>query len=129
MNPRLIILFTWAGLLLIALRVDGNGREIYGQPSRTADALFSRVNRLQLEIPPAAMAVLREYNQVWRQARPERVDVQVTVRDGQNVYTNVALHLKGSYSFQPIDAKPSMTLNFDRFAPGQRFHGLTKIHL
>jgi hypothetical protein len=32
-------------------------------------------------------------------------------------------------TFQPIDAKPSLTLNFDKFAPGQRFHGLTKIHL
>src|SRR5262249_59759501 len=25
--------------------------------------------------------------------------------------------------------KPSLTLNFDKFAPGQRFHGLQKIHL
>jgi spore coat protein CotH len=48
---------------------------------------------------------------------------------GKPLYTNVAVHLKGSFSFQPIDGKPSLTLNFDRFAPGQRFHGLTKIHL
>ena len=52
-----------------------------------------------------------------------------TVREGGQVYTNVAIHLKGSFTFQPIDAKPSLTLNFDKFAPGQRFHGLTKIHL
>jgi hypothetical protein len=129
MNRRFIIFFVWTALILIVLRFDAGGREIYGQPSRSADELFSRVNRLQIEIPPAAMEVLRNYNQVWRQARPERIDVQVTVRDGQNVYTNVAVHLKGSYSFQPIDSKPSLTLNFDKFAPGQRFHGLTKIHL
>lgn len=75
------------------------------------------------------MTALRSYNQVWRQARPEQIDVRITVREGRKVYTNVALHLKGSYSFQPIDAKPSVTLNFDKFAVGQRFHGLTKIHL
>jgi len=55
--------------------------------------------------------------------------VQATVREGGRVYTNVAIHLKGSYTFQPIDAKPSLTLNFDKFAPAQHFHGLTKIHL
>ena len=55
--------------------------------------------------------------------------MRVTVREGEKVYTNVTLHLKGSFSFQPVDGKPSMTLNFDRFAPGQLFHGLNKIHL
>jgi spore coat protein CotH len=39
------------------------------------------------------------------------------------------VHLKGSFTFQPVDAKPSLTLNFDKFAPGQQFHGFTKIHL
>ncbi len=129
MNPRIIILLAWVGLILSALRLETQGREVYGQPNGAGDELFSGVSRLQLEIPPAAMAVLRGYNQVWRQERPERVDVRITVRDGQNVYTNVAVHLKGSYSFQPIDSKPSLTLNFEKFAPGQRFHGLTKIHL
>ena len=85
--------------------------------------------RLRVEIPPEGMAVLQEYHQVWRQQRPERVDVRATIREGNQVYTNVAVHLKGSFSFQPIDAKPSLTLNFEKFAPGQRFHGLSKIHL
>jgi hypothetical protein len=75
------------------------------------------------------MAVLKDYRQVWKQARPERIDVRATIREGEHVYTNVAIHLKGSFSFQPIDQKPSLTLNFDKFADGQRFHGLTKIHL
>jgi spore coat protein H len=87
------------------------------------------VPRLAIEIPPDSLEVLRDYKQVWRQARPKRIDVQITIREGKSVYTNVAVHLKGSYSFRPIDDKPSMTLNFDKFAPGQRFHGLEKIHL
>lgn len=87
------------------------------------------VPHLQIEISKEGMKVLRNYVQELRQPRPERMDVKATVREGGRSYTNVAIHLKGSWSFQPIDAKPSLTLNFDKFAPGQRFHGLTKIHL
>src|ERR1051325_10988626 len=97
--------------------------------TKDADDSFSTVRRLQIEIPPEGVAVLQRYQQVWRQARPERVDAHATVREGTAVYSNVATHLKGSFSFQPFDAKPSLTLNLDKFAPGQRFHGLSKIHL
>jgi hypothetical protein len=42
----------------------------------------------------------------------------------------VALHLKGAAgSFRPLDWNPAMTLNFDKFSAGQRFHGLKKISL
>lgn len=99
------------------------------EPMAGEELFTGPVPGLQIEIPAAGMRVLRDYQQVWRQPRPERIDVKATVREGGRVYTNVAVHLKGSYSFQPIDGKPSLTLNFDRFAPGQRFHGLTKIHL
>ena len=87
------------------------------------------VPQLKIEIPPEGMEVLREYRQVWRQERPERIDVKATIQEGDHVYKDVAVHLKGSYTFQPIDGHPSLTLNFDKFAPGQQFHGLTKIHL
>ena len=95
-----------------------------------ADKFFTgSVARFQIEVSEEGMKTLREYVQIVRQPRPERIDVSATVREGGKVYTNVAIHLKGSWSFQPIDAKPSLTLNFDKFAKGQRFHGLTKIHL
>lgn len=87
------------------------------------------VPRLSIEIPPDSLKTLQSYHQVWRQARPERVDVPITVREGNLVYTNVAVHLKGSFSYRDVDSKPSLTLNFDKLAPGQRFHGLQKIHL
>src|SRR5687767_10154125 len=123
----------WARFLFVAISfaigIHVAAREVVYGRSDHSDQLFSEVSRIKIEIPPDSLAVLREYNQVWRKARPERTDVRVTVREGRNLYTNVAVHLKGSYSFQPIDAKPSLTLNFDKFAPGQRFHGLTKIHL
>ena len=122
MNSRLV------GILLgLALsRAPGAG----AQGERAGDDLFTgAVPRVRVEIPEAGMEVLREYQQVWRQTRPERVDVQATVREGELVYMNVAVHLKGSWTFQPIDGKPSLTLIFDKFAKGQNFHGLTKIHL
>jgi spore coat protein H len=102
----------------------------YAKKGIAGDELFTGpVPRLRIDIPSEGMAVLREYNQVWRQTRPPRIDVRATVREGGKTYTNVAIHLKGSFSFQPIDAKPSLTLNFNKFAPGQKFHGLKKTHL
>lgn len=86
---------------------------------------------IEIEIPEEGMSVLRQYN--WREVSPEnpREDVRATVREGDRVFTNVALHLKGNYgSFRSIDSqKPAFTLNFDKFTKGQRFHGLEKIHL
>lgn len=103
----------------------------FGKDDQAGDDLFAAgtVPRIRIEVPPEGMETLREYVQVWRQKRPERVDVRATIREGGKIFTNVALHLKGSFSFQPIDGKPSLTLNFDKFADGQRFHGLSKIHL
>src|SRR5262245_48575953 len=124
--PTLARLLASALFLFPASAPPGFGAETNGTP-----ALFpgDAIPRLQIEASPEAMQVLRAYRQVWGEARPERVDVKVSVREGTTVYTNVALHLKGSYTFEPIDEKPSLTLNFDKFVPGQRFRGFDKIHL
>jgi hypothetical protein len=57
--------------------------------------------------------------------------VPVDIREGDKVYKNVAIRLKGGPgSFRPLsDSAPSLTLNFDKFTEGQTFHGLKKIHL
>jgi len=112
-----------ASCLLAGLKCQG--------ASANGDELFTNffVPHLEIEIPPEGMKVLENYRQVWGQPRPERVDVKATVREGLAVYTNVAIHLKGSFTFQGIDEKPSLTLNFDKFAKGQTFRGLDKIHL
>jgi len=128
-----------AGLILLGLTTaHGADRPTDGKPGLAAwplagDELFSQriIPRLRIEIPPEGMEVLREYH--WRRNEDNlpRKDVRAIVREGEIVYTNVAIHLKGSAgSFRPIDAeKPALTLNFDKFADGQRFHGLQKIHL
>jgi hypothetical protein len=120
----------FALLLIIAAAAGFSSGHAASYTKTEVDSqLFSTPSRIRIEIPEEGMKVLREYVQVWRQTRPERIDVRATVREGGKIYTNVAVHLKGSYSFQPIDEKPSLTLNFDKFAPGQKFHGHTKIHL
>jgi spore coat protein CotH len=53
-----------------------------------------------------------------------------TVMEGTNTWREVGIHLKGQYgTFQGIDGRPSLTLNFDKYQKGQRFHGLDKLHL
>jgi len=135
-NGARMVLVCLAFLWLLPLRLSGqpasekSTKAIINKPD---DALFVRrsLPRIQIEIPPEGMAVLREYH--WRRNGEDspREDVRATVREGGQVYTNVAIHLKGSAgSFRPIDSdKPAFTLNFDKFAEGQRFHGLQKIHL
>ncbi|MDB6039216.1 MAG: cotH 3, partial [Verrucomicrobiales bacterium] len=62
--------------------------------------------------------------------RSPRIYVKATVREGGKWYTNVAVHLKGSFgSFRGLNDTPALTVNFDHFAAGQTFHGLKKIHL
>ena len=99
------------------------------------EALFSLADipRFQIEISPEGIEQLRGgggWNWLTRGAGRTRPEVRATVRDGGRVYTNVALHLKGAAgSFQTIDAKPGMTLNFDKYVEGQTFRGLEKISL
>ncbi len=91
-------------------------------PSATND-IFSTgyVGKLNIEISPQGMASLRKNSRTY---------VPAAVREGETIYTNVAVHLKGGLgSFQNVDEKPSFTLNFSKFAEGQTFHGFKKIHL
>ena len=55
--------------------------------------------------------------------------VRATLRDERNTLRDVAVRLKGSSSFRSLDDKPSFTVNCDHFNKGQRFYGLSKIHL
>ncbi|MCC7375849.1 MAG: CotH kinase family protein [Verrucomicrobiales bacterium] len=88
--------------------------------------------RIQIEIQPSDADKLRSYwwdgwNGGGGNQRPE---VPATIREGDTVYTNVAVHLKGSAgSFQAFDQRPALTLNFSKNAKGQKFHGFSKISL
>lgn len=95
-----------------------------GTPKAAAgEDLFrdAHILKLQIEIPADGLASLR---------RSPRKYVAARIQEGATVYTNVAIHLKGGPgSYRSLQDLPALTLNFDRFADGQTFHGLKKIHL
>ena len=91
----------------------------------------SMVPRIQIAISRAEMEILRGGSGRWGFRQPrERPSVKATVREGGTTYTNVAIHLKGAAgSFRAVDDDPCLTLNFEKNAPGQTFHGLRKLSL
>ena len=64
--------------------------------------------------------------------RTQRIRLAVlgTVTDDGKTYSQRSIHLKGAAgSFRPVDQNPGLTLNFDKEATGQKFHGLQKLSL
>jgi len=87
-----------------------------------SEAFFTNaiIPRLRITLERSAVESLREESRQY---------VKATVIEGATIYHDVGLHLKGNEgSFQSLDRKPSLTLNFDKFVLGQKFHGLDKIH-
>jgi spore coat protein H len=102
-----------------------------GAKADPSDELFTNttIRHLRIEIDAEEMRVLRRPVPRSRNSS-ERPSVPATVREGDLLWTNVAVHIKGSLgSFRPIDDKPALTLNFDKLAKEQRFHGLQKVSL
>jgi spore coat protein H len=126
--PAIII-----GFILLTIKLgfaaDPAAQKKAAKPLPGAD-IFDAPNvvRMQILISEGGMNLLRGTG--WGRGNQDRPTVRATIKDGKNVYTNVALHLKGAAgSFRPVDDHPALTLNFDKFAPGQSFHGLHKLSL
>jgi spore coat protein H len=115
-----------AGVFWLAVMISpfGAASEKASNYREEADSFFTNGTPLQLsiEIPKTSLESLRK--------DPRRY-ARATVREGSTVYSNVAVHLKGSAgSFRGVDDRPGMTLNFGLIQPDSpRFHGLKKIHL
>jgi spore coat protein H len=100
------------------------------EKSAPVDDIFagSNVLKFRILIPNSAMNALRN-SSGWGNGQ-ERPKVKAIVREGGTVYTNVEIHLKGAAgSFRSVDDNPGLTLNFEKSAPGQSFHGYHKISL
>ncbi len=79
------------------------------------------LRRIRLELADRELERLRRDNRTY---------VRATFYDGDKVWRDVGVHLKGAAgSMRPIDDRPALTLNFDKFVPDQRYEGLEKIHL
>ncbi len=95
-----------------------------GDDRRAAEAFFGAlpVADLRLTLAPEAAERLR---------REPRAYVPAGLAEGPaGTVRAVALKLKGAAgSFRPLDDRPAMTVDVNASAPGQRFHGLVKLHL
>jgi hypothetical protein len=119
-------------LCLAVLLVLIHGARASAGESKAGDELFAdgAITHLRLEVPAPAMEILRSYAFRRDARQEERESARCTVREGTNVWNNVAIHLKGSLgSFRAVDDAPSFTLNFSKRVSRQRFHGLEKISL
>lgn len=81
-----------------------------------------KVPRLKIQISDENMNTLRG---------EARVYVPCTViEDDKKTYENVGVKIKGAAgSSRPIDDKPALTLNFDKYNKDLKFHDLDKLHL
>jgi spore coat protein H len=92
--------------------------------------LFDGTNIVKISITIPEDGIRRLGQTPWQPGNQDRPQVRATVSDGTRTYKDVALHLKGAAgSFRPINDRPGMTLNFDKFVKGQNFHGIEKLSL
>ena len=118
--PRLGRLLAWELFLALAAVVEGAEDE--------SETLFADRPPLRIEIslPDSQWDLLASGSMQQRVAKPS---AKATVRaDGRN-YREVAVQLKGFSTFEPLEGRPSLTLDFNEHIRGQKFHGLTKISL
>ena len=118
---------TWAVMVCLALSggavIAAKAPKEPQKDRAEADALFTQSNvlRLRLEIAKPDLDSLR---------KNPRKYVKVTLREGDAVFEDVGVHLKGSAgSFRQVDDKPGLTFNMAAFEASSRFHGLRKFHL
>ena len=97
--------------------------------SAATDDLFEGTNLLHLTITIPDEGIRTLERPRGRRGSEPKPKAEATVTDGQRVFTNVTVQLKGFTTYEPISGLPSLTLNFDKLAPDQKFHGLTKISL
>lgn len=120
-NPYLKMKIWVAGVLVLQAAIASSAA-VNGHQMDPSDAFFTNgvIANLRIDLDPAAVESLQQNSRRY---------VRATVTEGTTVYSDVGLHLKGNVTFQFLDQKPSLTLNFDKFVQGQKFHGLDKFHL
>ena len=108
-------------LVLVALFVPASAQA--QKAAKESDAFFKsdKVLNISIELGPKELDALR---------RDPRKYVKATLKDGDVVYANIGVHLKGAAgSFRGIDDKPGLTLNMNKFDEEKLFHGMDKFHL
>ncbi len=90
-----------------------------------AEFFAGPIPRLKIEISVEQREKLQKDERNYVEAT-----LTATTPAGPIFLPKVGVKLKGAAgSFQHLDAKPGMTLSFDRGKGSERFHGMTKMHL
>ena len=99
-----------------------SGADPVKKKTAEADKLFAQpqVLHLSIGIPSASTAKLKNDSKKY---------VEGVVRDGESAFPSAGIRLKGNDSFQPLEKKPGLSIKFNEFTQGARFHGQTKILL
>ncbi|MBN8249257.1 MAG: CotH kinase family protein, partial [Verrucomicrobia bacterium] len=118
--PFRMLRFLALGLLLGAL--PATGADSATERDRQAEAFLTG--------PVPSFKILLGRKEALQLMREPREYVPATVMVGSRQFTNVGIHLKGAAgSFRELGDRPALTLNFDKFVPGQHCFGLDKLHL
>jgi hypothetical protein len=92
------------------------GSSLDSARERTISNLFSGpIQRFEITLTPENLIRLR---------RQPHSDVKAKVRVGDDVFEEVAVHLKGQGSFRPLESRPSLTLHFGKFIRASAALGL-----
>ena len=112
----------WIGLCLLnlpSLAFCAGAAELHS-PVGTELFSDSTIPRFKIEISEPELEKLK---------RDSRTYVGATITVDDQVFKNAGVRLKGQGSFRPVNDRPSFAVKFDAFAPGQKFHGLSKLML
>lgn len=111
-------------LLLPILFVCPAGAQDSTKPKDPVGDFFKarKVQQIEIEIGAKEMDSLRREDRKYVKAK--------LIEDGKTGYKDIGIHLRGAAgSYRPIDDKPGLTVNMDKFIDNQNFHGLDKFHL
>lgn len=127
----LLLGFSWLSPVVAdAPKVDPKPRTD-SKSARDSAALFEAglVPELRIEITPGEIKKLQANNRAYvRCTLTETLTIKGEKKE--TTYINVGIHLKGAAgSFRHLNDRPALTLNADKFQPGQSFHGVDKFHL
>lgn len=102
---------------------DSKGSKAGGKSSKSSgEDLFAtpKVLRLTISLPASAAEALR--------SNPKQY-VKGTIREGDKVYEDVGIRVKGSAAFEGLEKKPSLAIKFNEFVKDQEFHGRGRVLL
>ena len=114
----------WLGIACLGLALQPQAEAKQRENKEASAAFYSDavVYSIRIEITPEDIGKLR---------KDPRKFIHAIVREGEDRYTDVGLHLKGAAgSFRGIDdPRPGFTLSFSKYESKRKFHGGRKIHL